>query len=72
MKDSIANEELKIVYIQSGALTIELLEYLVPPSSLREAGTFDHLAFSVPNIQTAIARLKEQGLNFFRVAHGWP
>ncbi|PKM78305.1 MAG: hypothetical protein CVU90_03325 [Firmicutes bacterium HGW-Firmicutes-15] len=62
--DSIANEELKIVYLQSGALTIELLEYLVPPSSPREAGTFDHLAFSVPNIQAAIARLNEQGVEF--------
>ncbi|MDD3365400.1 MAG: VOC family protein [Syntrophomonas sp.] len=62
--DSIANEQLKIVYLQSGALTIELLEYLVPSSSLREAGTFDHLAFSVPNIQAAIANLKEQGVEF--------
>ncbi len=62
--DSIANEQLKIVYLQSGALTIELLEYLVPPSSLREAGPFDHLAFSVPDIQSAIVSLKEQGVEF--------
>jgi catechol 2,3-dioxygenase-like lactoylglutathione lyase family enzyme len=64
MINSIANEQLKIIYLQSGALTIELLEYLVPPSSLREAGIFDHLAFSVPDIQVAIDSLKEQGVEF--------
>ena len=61
---SIANEQLKIVYLQSGPLTIELLEYLVPPSSLRGAGNFDHLAFAVPDIQVAIASLKEQRVEF--------
>ena len=52
------------MYLQSGPLTIELLEYLVPPSSLCESGTFDHLAFAVPDIQVAIASLKEQGVEF--------
>lgn len=62
--DTIANEQLKIVYLQSGALTIELLEYLIPPSLVREAGTYDHLAFTVPDIQVAIASLKGQGIEF--------
>ena len=64
VKDTIANEQLKIVYLQSGAVTIELLEYLVPPGSMREAGTLDHLAFSVPNIHNAIKCLQDEGIIF--------
>jgi lactoylglutathione lyase len=62
--DSVANEQLRIVYLQAGPLIIELLEYIEAPSSLREAGNFDHLAFLVPDIQIAMARLKEQGVEF--------
>lgn len=64
LKASISNEQLKIVYLQSGALTIELLEYLEPPTSFREAGPWDHLAFSVPNIHAAISSLREEGIEF--------
>ncbi len=64
VKDRIANEQLKIVYLQAGAITIELLEYLIPPGPRHEAGTLDHLAFSVPNIYTAIECLKAEKVEF--------
>jgi catechol 2,3-dioxygenase-like lactoylglutathione lyase family enzyme len=59
-----ANEQLKIVYLQSGPLTIELLEYQAATAPRREAGTIDHLAFSVPDIHAAIKALKDEGIKF--------
>ena len=59
-----ANEELKFIYLQTGNLTIELLEYLASPPILRGAGVYDHLAFTVPDLESALAKLKEQGIKF--------
>ncbi len=54
---------LKIINIQSGSLTIELLEYHPAPPQ-RGAGCFDHIAFMVPNIDLAITRLRSEGVRF--------
>lgn len=64
VQDSFTNEALKIIYLQSGPLTIELLEYIPAPSTQRGTGIYDHIAFSVPDIGLAISRLKEQGIEF--------
>ncbi|MDD4802014.1 MAG: VOC family protein [Syntrophomonas sp.] len=61
---TMANEQLEVVNLQSGSLTIELLEYLETPSSIREAGALDHLAFAVSDIHAVIAELKEKGIAF--------
>lgn len=59
------NDELKFIYLQTGGLTIELLEYLSNPLACgRGIGIYDHLAFTVPDINAAMVSLKEKGINF--------
>lgn len=62
--DSFSSEALKIVYLQSGTLTIELLEYCPAQPTQRGAGIYDHIAFAVPDIEQAVMQLKGKGLQF--------
>jgi Lactoylglutathione lyase and related lyases len=62
--ERLSNDMLKIIYLQMGNLTLELLEYLNPAAYQRDAGVFDHLALKVNDIDSAILRLKEQGVGF--------
>ena len=62
--DRLVNDTLKIIYLQSGNMTIELLEYITPPPASRSAGVYDHLAFTVSDLLAAVVSLKEQGIAF--------
>jgi len=62
--DQVVTDNLKIIYLQSGGLTLELLQYIPAPPVQRGAGFFDHLAFTVPNIEAATQQLREQGVRF--------
>ncbi len=72
--DHLVNDTMKIIYLQCGDLTIELLEYIAVSPALREAGVYtghgdrsrvyDHLAFEVSDIQSAVVSLKKQGFEF--------
>jgi len=64
IKERMINDKLKIVNLQHGALTIELLEYLAPSTTSRTAGIYDHLAFAVPDVQLAIDGLRKKGVEF--------
>ncbi len=64
VQDSFISEALKIIYLQSGPLTIELLEYVPVPPTQRGAGIYDHIALSVPDIDLAMTRLMDQGIEF--------
>ena len=57
-----ATDNLKIVNLHTGALTIELLEYIPAPPAQRGAGFFDHIAFMVDDLDAAVERLREQGV----------
>ncbi len=57
-------DNLKIVNLHTGDLVIELLEYVPAPPVKREAGFFDHIAFTVPDLDAAVERLREQGVPF--------
>lgn len=59
-----ANDQLKLIYLQLGNITLELLEHLNAPPSRREAGVYDHLAFRVKDIDSAVSRLEQQGVDF--------
>ena len=62
--DHLVNDTMKIIYLQCGDLTIELLEYITDSPASRQAGIYDHLAFTVADIQAAVVSLKEQGFEF--------
>jgi len=62
--DHLVNDTMKIIYLQCGDLTLELLEYIAVSPPSRGAGIYDHLAFIVANIQAAMVSLKEQGVEF--------
>lgn len=62
--DKCVTDNLKIVYLHTGGLTIELLEYIPAPPIKRGAGFFDHIAFSVPDLEAAVERLQKQGVTF--------
>ncbi len=62
--DHAFNDKMKIIYLQCGDLTIELLEYTPPSPALREAGIYDHLAFIVSDISVAVVSLKAHGVEF--------
>jgi len=62
--DRLGNDTLKIIYLQSGNLTIELLEYIAALPASRNTGVYDHLAFTVSDIQAAVVSLKKQGVAF--------
>jgi lactoylglutathione lyase len=57
-------DNLKIINLHTGALTIELLEYMPAPPVKRGAGFFDHIAFMVADLDAAVERLREQGVPF--------
>lgn len=62
--DHLVNDTLEIIYLKCGDFTIELLEYIAPPPVTRGTGVYDHLAFTVSDLQAAVASLKEQGFAF--------
>lgn len=57
-------DNLKIVNLHTGALTIELLEYIPAPPVKRGAGFFDHIAFMVTDLDASVEQLREQGVPF--------
>ena len=57
-------DNLKIVNLHTGTLTIELLEYIPAPPAKRGAGFFDHIAFMVADLDAAVERLQGQGVPF--------
>jgi lactoylglutathione lyase len=62
--DRMVNEQLKIVNLQSGSSIIELLEYFPAPQQSRGDGVYDHLAFTVTDIEQTTIHLKDKGVNF--------
>ncbi|MEA1961369.1 MAG: VOC family protein [Bacillota bacterium] len=57
-------ESLDIAYLKKGSLVLELLCHKDDPIPSRGTGLFDHLAFSVSDIEQEIARLKALGIAF--------
>ena len=60
MVDSHQDERVRLTFLQAGGQIIELIEYLQTPPAERTAGVVDHIAFRVPDMDTAWQRLKEQ------------
>ncbi len=57
-------DNLKIVNLHTGTMTIELLEYIPAPPVKRGAGLFDHIAFTVADLDSAVEKLRKLGVPF--------
>ena len=57
-------EQLSILNMDAGEITIELLQYKEDPVSNRAHGYFDHLALEVNNLDHEIKALKQKGVVF--------
>jgi lactoylglutathione lyase len=62
--DCFEDQRVKIVFLQAGNGTLELVQYKGKEDDPRQAGVVDHLAFSVTDIAEEISRLKELGVTF--------
>lgn len=56
------NERLNIIYLKAGNGIIELLKYKDDQFEKRGKGIVDHIAFFVPNMETALERVKNAGV----------
>lgn len=61
---SLDTDRLKLVNLHIDGLTIELLEYHPAAAVKPRSGSFDHLAFTVSDLDAAIQRLQLQGVAF--------
>lgn len=57
-------DNLKIVNLHTGTMTVELLEYIPAPPVKRGAGFFDHIAFTVADLDSAVKKLRKLGVPF--------
>lgn len=61
---SYEDQRVKLLYFRAGPLVIELLQYLAGDTVERKAGTVDHIAFYVDDMNAAVASLKHHGAEF--------
>ena len=54
----------KVVFLKAGPLVLELLEYLDSAPDHSGRGGYDHLAFRVPDLTSAVASLQAHGIEF--------
>lgn len=59
-----ADDTIRLTYLKAGTQTIELIQYVRQAAARTQAGPVDHLAFTVQNMEAAIARLKSAGAVF--------
>lgn len=59
--DQYQDQRVKLVFLQAGGQTIELVQYLDSQTQPRPAGAIDHIAFRVDDIETAAAAVKAAG-----------
>lgn len=56
------DERVKLLFLEAGGQTIELVEYKGVAYEPRRAGTVDHLAFKVTDLEAAMDRLRAHGV----------
>lgn len=56
------NERLNIVFVKSGDTVLELIQYLQGAENVK-TGSVDHVAFTVPNMEEAVEKLKAEGVS---------
>lgn len=60
----LSSDLLNIIYLQCGDLIIELLQYIDKSPAPRGSGVYDHLAFTVSDIRSAMSSLISKGVEF--------
>ncbi|QDR83314.1 VOC family protein [Sporomusa termitida] len=59
VEDQYEDERIRLIFIKSGQLTIELIQYQADSVPVRSAGRVDHIAFFVNDITAEIAKLRQ-------------
>lgn len=62
--ESFSSEILDIVFLETGNITLELLQFKDGRGESRKAGLFDHIAFEVNSIEETMANLEAMGVVF--------
>lgn len=61
------DERLNIVFVKSGATVLEFIQYLQGTENVK-VGSVDHVAFTVPNMEEAVEKLKAHGVTLITEA----
>lgn len=61
--DEINNDKIKIIFLKLGNQILELIQYLDISYKQRSAGSFDHIAINVADINKEVERIKKMGVN---------
>ncbi len=59
-----ADEQMKIVFLHNNGTGIELIQRFPVSAEPPVTGVIDHFAFRVPDMDAALANLKENGVTF--------
>ena len=62
--DMYQDEQVRLTFLTLGGLVVELIQYMEPPKEERGKGVVDHIAFTVENLETALAKVKDAGAAF--------
>ncbi|HWR42338.1 VOC family protein [Sporomusa sp.] len=62
VEDSYQDERIRLIFIKSGQLTIELIQHKADPAGERSAGRVDHIAFSVNDLAAEIEKLRHHNV----------
>jgi lactoylglutathione lyase len=60
--DMYEDERIRLIFIRSGQLTIELIQYNADPAPARNAGRVDHIAFFVNDLTAEIEKLRQHNI----------
>ncbi|HWR07160.1 VOC family protein [Sporomusa sp.] len=62
VEDMYQDERIRLIFIRSGQLTIELIQYTADPAPTRNAGRVDHIAFFVNDLTAEIEKLRQHNI----------
>jgi lactoylglutathione lyase len=62
LENSFPNDHARFAFLTAGQQTIELIQYHEDSEKVRGAGVVDHIAFTVTDIETETAKLRQQGV----------
>lgn len=62
--DTYETDQIKIVSLDAGGITLELLQYSNDIIDHRQTGICDHIAFSVQNVDNCVVKLKALQVEF--------
>jgi catechol 2,3-dioxygenase-like lactoylglutathione lyase family enzyme len=62
-------ERVNIIFVSSGATILEFIQYLQGAEG-KKIGSIDHVAYTVPNMEEAVQKLKDTGVKLISEVPG--